>query len=278
MKPTVSVIVPIYNDPIGAELIIQSLKSQDYPNNCYEVLIIDNGSTDSTIKIIRNNIKNLNNFSLISENKIRGSYAARNRGAILSDAKILALTDSDCIPHDNWITEGVKELQRTSKYYGGGKVRFTFQKQRPNIHELFDSVHRLNQEYYVKYLYFAAAANFFIYRNIFIKVGMFNENLISSGDNEFGQRLKNSGEEITYIPDAIVQHPARNTYKSNMIKNIRLANGLKQLNNSNSKKTLKHREENKLYNNLSMFELAKIIIFNLKQYFVLIIRRITNQI
>ena len=273
MKPSVSIIIPVINNPIGIKTLIQSLKSQDYPTNRFEVIIVDNGSTDDTFKIVKNKIINFKNFHLVAENIMRGSYAARNRGILISKGKILAFTDSDCVPNNNWVSEGIKGLLSSSYDSGGGKVSFTFQRQKPNVHELFDSSQRLNQEYYVSESNFAITANLFIYRNVFYEIGMFDENLISSGDKEFGNRLHQNNIKITYMPHAIVQHPAKTTLKANIIKSIRLATGRKQLSNPAEIIRLKYRAENHLYKNFSKMELFKIIFIDLKIYINILIKR-----
>lgn len=263
----------MYNNPNGIELLIHSLNAQNYPKDLYDILIIDNKSNDETVKVIKNNITNLDNFNLYSENYRSGSYAARNKGIKLSMGKILAFTDSDCVPLNDWISEGVKKLQTSSYNCGGGKINFTFQGQKPNIHEKFDSQTKLNQEFYITNLHFAATANLFIRREVFENIGYFNAELISSGDLEFGQRLKNNNEQIVYIPNAVVNHPARSTFRENYIKSIRLAIGRKQTHISDNKTTLdiKNRKGIKLYRSLSVITLIKILIIDIKSYIKIII-------
>ena len=49
----VSVIVPVFNDELGIKSTIDSLLDQDFPKNSYEIIVVDNGSTDNTNKVIR---------------------------------------------------------------------------------------------------------------------------------------------------------------------------------------------------------------------------------
>ena len=101
------------------------------------------------------------------------------------------------------------------------------------------------------------------------KVGMFNSDLISSGDLEFCQRVQQSNHKVHYIPDAIVNHPTRKTLKANIIKSIRLAVGRKQidmLKNSTDLTFKKFRDENSLFRNLSIIELVKVLLVDVKNY------------
>ncbi len=47
----ISVIVPVYNDPKGLAVTLESLISQDYHDDLYEILVVDNKSTDNTIEV-----------------------------------------------------------------------------------------------------------------------------------------------------------------------------------------------------------------------------------
>lgn len=277
MKPTVSVIVPVYNNPAGIQKLLEALKTQDYPQDRYEVLIVDNGSKDETINVIQATIDELDNFKLLIEDTIRGSYVARNKGVLAANGSILAFTDSDCIPILSWISSGVKNLLKYQVNCGGGQIKYIYSKEKPNLHEKFDTLNRLNQQYYIENRGFSATANLFIYKILLKKVGMFNADLLSSGDLEFGQRLQKSGHKIIYIPDAIVHHPARKTLKANIKKSIRLAVGRKQmsiLKNNIDSTLIKFRAEDSLIRNLSIIELFKILFVDTKNY----LKIITNSI
>lgn len=277
MKPTVSVIVPVYNNSDGIQKLLEALKTQDYPQDRYEVLIVDNGSKDETPNVIQATIDELDNFKLLIEDNIRGSYAARNIGVLAANGSILAFTDSDCIPTMGWISSGVKNLLKYQVSYGGGQIKHIYSKEKPNLHEKFDTLDRLSQQYYIENKGFSATANLFIYKILLKKVGMFNTDLLSSGDLEFGQRVQKSRHKIIYIPDAIVNHPARKTLKANMKKSIRLAVGRKQmsmLKNSTNSTFIKFRNENKLFRNLSIIELGKVLLVDAKKYLKIIIKSI----
>ena len=72
----VSVIGPVYNDKKGIKSCLNSLLNQNYHNDDYEIIIVDNGSTDGTKEFLKKNSRVL----FLEENQIRSSYAARNKG------------------------------------------------------------------------------------------------------------------------------------------------------------------------------------------------------
>jgi glycosyltransferase involved in cell wall biosynthesis len=98
--PQVSVIVPFYNSEKYIERCIESLIGQNYPSACYEVVLVDNNSTDRSAAIAANYPP----IQILKETK-QGSYAARNRAVAASRGDILAFTDSDCVASSDWLRE-----------------------------------------------------------------------------------------------------------------------------------------------------------------------------
>lgn len=94
----ISVIVPFHNATKHLENCIEALLSQTYPSSSYEIIMVDNNSTDNSTEVVRKYPK----IKLFSETK-QGSYVARNRGVAESRGEIIAFTDSDCTPSVNWL-------------------------------------------------------------------------------------------------------------------------------------------------------------------------------
>ena len=95
---TISIIVPFYNAEDHIKDCAESLLSQKYPTNDYEIIFVDNNSTDSSIDIV----KSYPQIKLLSESK-QGSYAARNRGIKEANGQIFAFTDPDCVASPDWL-------------------------------------------------------------------------------------------------------------------------------------------------------------------------------
>jgi glycosyltransferase involved in cell wall biosynthesis len=95
-----SVVVPFFNAGRFIERCALALLSQTYPPDRFEILMVDNNSTDRSAHIVRK----FDRISLLRETQ-QGSYAARNRGIQEARGEIVAFTDPDCVPRDNWLEQ-----------------------------------------------------------------------------------------------------------------------------------------------------------------------------
>ncbi|MGB9627197.1 MAG: glycosyltransferase [Thermodesulfobacteriota bacterium] len=220
--PFVSVIIPVLNDREGLKKCLSSLENQTYPKDQYEVIVVDNGSKESIEDIVHcfphaTSIKELR----------PGSYAARNKGILFAKGSILAFIDSDCVASPDWIEKGVVMLTRNSEPgIIGGKVGFLFHSQEnPSAIELFDSHTAFQQKTYIEIAKFSGAGNLFTFRELFDCVGLFNDNLKSGGDYEWGQRVYAQGYPILYAENVCVFHPARRSFRQIYNKYLRVIGG-----------------------------------------------------
>lgn len=89
-----SIIVPVYNVESYIERCIRSIANQDIPNHQYEIIIINDGSTDDSLTIINNVSKEFNNILVHTQNNT-GLGGARNKGISLAKGKYIWFIDSD---------------------------------------------------------------------------------------------------------------------------------------------------------------------------------------
>lgn len=98
----ISVVIPIYNAKDTILVCLKSLDEQEPPP--YEVILIDNNSTDDSLGIIRVEMIRFNNLKiLISSESKKGPAAARNKGLGMATGDIIAFIDSDCIAGREWV-------------------------------------------------------------------------------------------------------------------------------------------------------------------------------
>ncbi len=110
----ISVIVPAYNEEAYISQCLESLVSQDYPRDRYEIIVVDNDSKDTTKKIA------LNFDVKVIEKKSGPVGSVRNAGAKQAKGVLLAFIDADCVAPTDWLSRGSKLLLNEGHVYGGG--------------------------------------------------------------------------------------------------------------------------------------------------------------
>jgi glycosyltransferase involved in cell wall biosynthesis len=105
----ISIIIPMYN---SQKTIIQTLTGlQNQSKDDFEIIIVDDGSTDNSLSIINEFIKKSKQKIIVIKEKNSGPAMARNLGVDNSSGEIIIFLDSDCIPPENWVEEMVKPLK-----------------------------------------------------------------------------------------------------------------------------------------------------------------------
>lgn len=233
----ISVIVPIYNGSRFLENFFNSLLSQKLDCKEFEIVMVDNNSTDNTSELIKEFISKNEHINLkyIFYDKRASSYASRNIGVKNSRGEILAFTDSDCILENDWL-ENIKIKLTEKEKIISGKIELYFDDKR-NIWENFDKiVHMRNDERINKNE--VATANMAINKTLFNKIGFFDE-VSSGGDFNFAKRAVKQGFEIEFIEEIKVLHPTRKTYNEIRKKLLRLTFGEGELYKKHNRSFLK---------------------------------------
>lgn len=107
MNKLISVIIPTYNEHGTIDSCLKSLKAQTYKD--IEIIVVDDGSTDDTLKIIRNLKLEFRNLFL-QKQKHQGPGPARNLGAKQAKSEILVFVDADMTFDKNFIKDLTKPI------------------------------------------------------------------------------------------------------------------------------------------------------------------------
>jgi len=219
----VSVIIPVFNDVVRLGQCLDALEKQSCSKDDYEVIVVDNASADD----IKSLVSKYEGASYQYEAK-PGSYAARNKGLSVATGGMIAFTDSDCIPANDWIEQGVKALQDKPECgLVGGAIEFFYKNpNRLTGVEIYECLLGFPQKKYVEEENFGATANVFTLRKVIDAVGLFNAELMSGGDSEWGKRVAAAGYPLCYVDSVRVAHPARSTYSEYYKKTVRVMSGL----------------------------------------------------
>lgn len=201
-----SVIVPVRDNPEGIRALLDQLGSQTLPREAFEIVIGDDGSQDASAS----DCASADDRVRVEVGPPRTSYAARNRAARAARGRILAFTDSDCLPDPEWLERGCEALARAD--VAAGEVTFTAP-ETPTVWSLLTVDMYLDQARNVR-LTQAVTANLFVSRAMFETVGGFDESLPSSGDYDFARRCVEAGGRLEYAADAVVRHPTLDTARA----------------------------------------------------------------
>lgn len=99
----ISIVIPCYNSADTIHELLESLESQecDYP---WEIIIVDNGSTDNTMTVVNKFSDRFKNFKVISAVQKKGAGYARNKGVESSKGGYILFCDSDDVVGENWLS------------------------------------------------------------------------------------------------------------------------------------------------------------------------------
>ena len=214
--PKVTIVIAYLNSAKYLPRCLSSLKLQTYQD--FEVIIIDNGSTDGLVSRINENYPELEiHIKRLSTN--RGFAVANNIGARLARGQWLALLNADAFPEPDWLENlltSAKEhpdfscfsscqIQANSPEYldgTGDGYHVSGVAWRRNIDFPSDQYGLNTEEVFSP----CAAAALYL-REAFLEIGGFDENFFSYfEDVDLGFRLRLQGYRALYVPTAIVHH------------------------------------------------------------------------
>lgn len=206
-QPRVSVVVCTYNGGRTLDQCLRSLKALDYSN--YEVIVVDDGSTDDTREILK---RHPGARTICQSNQ--GLSAARNVGLQAASGEIIAYTDSDCFADPHWLTYLVHRLQRSDAAAVGG----------PNLTPEDgwlagcvaaapgQPMHVLESDQVAEHI---PGCNMAFRREALEAINGFDPQFRKAGDDvDVCWRLQQAGSWITFAPGAFVWHHRRQTVRA----------------------------------------------------------------
>ena len=197
-----SIITAVYNRRSTIFDSIESIKSQLYPLNLVERIIIDGGSTDGTFKIVNASLDN--NSKLISE-KDGGIYNALNKGYNLASGDVIGIMHSDDFYNDNLVLSDVNKLfsDESIDIVYGDLIYIS------NDIEMKTIRNWKSGKFSIKKLFWGWSPphpTLFIRRKLYEKYGGYNELYRISSDYDFMLRyLSSSKKNVAYIPRVLVK-------------------------------------------------------------------------
>jgi glycosyltransferase involved in cell wall biosynthesis len=204
--PKVSVVVASYNGDRTLKFCLESLAKQNYPD--YEIILVDDGSTDSTPEIAKANP----NVRYFRHEKNLGLSVARNTGIDLSTGEIVAFTDADCRADEDWLRYLVSDLL-SSEFVGIGGPNLLPPEDSPVAAAVMASPggpsHVMLTDREAEHI---PGCNMAFYKWALNEIGGFDPIFKKAGDDvDVCWRLQAASHKIGFSPAAFVWHYRRST-------------------------------------------------------------------
>ena len=216
----ISVVICTYNREKYLPVCLEYLKNQSAQKDSYEIVIINNNSTDSTDKICQNFISSnieMNVTYAIEFNS--GLSHARNKGIELSNGEIICFIDDDGFIFPEYIQNLKSCLINNPKINAfGGKIYPMYESSPPKwmtrwLQPLLSVIDKGNNIVLFKGTHYPIGANMGFKRNLINKIGLFNTDLGRKGNSLLGGeekdyffKIKKIKEPIFFLPNVKIHH------------------------------------------------------------------------
>ncbi len=218
MTNLVSIIIPCLNEEKHIGYVIDAIANQTFPMQLMEVLIADGGSIDNTVKIIQSKQVEYPDLAIkIIDNPKKIIPAALNQAIRASLGEIIIRMDAHAIPDENYVKYCVENLSAMiAENVGGlwliqpgdsGWMAKSISLAASHPFGVGDAKYRYSSKSaFVDTVPFGA-----FNRDLFNKIGLFDEKLLANEDYEFNMRIKKNGGKIYFDPRITTKYFARGT-------------------------------------------------------------------
>ncbi|MFH0956330.1 MAG: glycosyltransferase [Candidatus Aenigmatarchaeota archaeon] len=213
----VSIILPTYNRKGLLEGTIRSLSGLDYPRRMYEIVVVDDGSTDGTGDAVKRLMKELPIRIQYHRQENARLSAARNRAIKNSKGDIIVSIDDDMLFERGWLSALIKPLEDPQVGVSGGPA--IAPKTQPFFERCADycltsfmgtggirgTTRRRMGKYYPR------GGNMAIRKGVLDEIGLFDTKMIPGEDVDLDYRIERAGYRMVFVPEAFVWHIPRST-------------------------------------------------------------------
>lgn len=174
----ISIIIPVKNDADGISRCLKSIAELECNEHVIEIIVIDNGSVDNTVDVVRNFDAKI----MIDKNLTVAGL--RNLGVSIATGDIIAFIDSDCIADKLWIISAVKHFSDTNIACVGSMAKSL---KRTLIEESWNEFRTRRKG--IQQVGWINSMNMFVRKDAFNEVGGFNTSLVTCEDVDLCYRL-----------------------------------------------------------------------------------------
>jgi GT2 family glycosyltransferase len=205
--PFISVLIPTFNEEKRISVCLESIFNLKYPHDMFEVIIIDGFSKDRTVEFAEKYP-----VRILYEKKPTRA-AGCNVGVLAAKGEIIAFTDADCTVDSLWLNKLIENYDNPLVGgVGGPNIVMPENDLATKIFSLMKiplafGGFRYTTTYHEKReIYHNPGCNSSIRKDVYCKVGMMDEKLLTAEDTELSERIRNEGFKLLYAPDAKIFH------------------------------------------------------------------------
>lgn len=219
-KDKITVVCPIYNEEKYIAACIESILSQDYPQEKMEILLIDGMSEDNTRNIILNYVQKYPFIELL-DNPKKIVPTALNIGIRKASSEIIIRLDAHSIYPDNYFSMLVKYLKELDADNVGGiwetlpidekLISKAIAAALSHSFGMGNAYYRIGGTAEVKKVDTVPFGCF--KKDIFERIGLFDEELVRNQDDEFNGRITKNNGKIYLIPSIVISYFGRDSLK-----------------------------------------------------------------
>jgi len=213
MTKMISIIICTYNRASMLHRLLHSLAGQTLAADDFEVIVVDDGSTDSTADVCNAAVKDMPNLRYIPTGKNRGLGSAANLGVKSAKGDCLIFTDDDCIPRQDWAENMIQALEKNPLV--GGCVTSPTSNYIKLCHNIAE-FHRFMPGRKAGVTDFIAGANMGFWRALYDEIQGFPTGHILSPDMQFILKAREKGYSICFVPNAVITHDHDRTSLANI--------------------------------------------------------------
>lgn len=184
----ISFIIPCYNSKDTVSRCLESIQNINYPKDCFEIVIVDNGSKDNTIDICRKFTDKIFIDPAATISKLRNMGAQKARG------NFLVFIDSDCVISKDWLKRVLEHFKDSNVGLAGSKT-YTVPDEAGWVEKIW-KIH-LNRGKDEKDARWVVSRAIGVKKDTFLAVGGFDESLETCEDVDFGYCVGNKYNVIS---------------------------------------------------------------------------------
>jgi len=198
----ISVVICTYNRSDLLGICLDSLVRQSAPTEKFEIIVVDNNSTDNTQELVSDFADKFGNVRCVTEKK-QGLSSARNRGWREAVGQYVAYADDDCKMPDTWIVTALDIIDRVHPALFGGPFYPFYNYTKPAWYKDKYGSHDLgNKERILEDGKFIFGGNIFFKKHILASLGGFLEDLGMKGDEiAYGEEVELQRKFYTFFPE-----------------------------------------------------------------------------